>query len=394
MVSARFSGLDGVSLEARKVADALSHDGHEFVWFAGELADEFTPGAVVANAGFETPENLRLSDVCFGSESVGPDIPDLIRSEADAILHGLERFVDEHSVEALMVQNSFAIPMQLPLGVALTDLIEESDIQTIAHHHDFAWERSRYSTCGVPSILDRSFPPVLEGLSHVVINSRAGRDLAMRKGVESTLLPNVMDFDDEPETGDASRYRELAGLSDEDTVFLQPTRVIPRKGIERTIELARRLGDPKIKVVVSHPDDLDEAYWARLNRLAERVGVDLRLAAAGTSGLDLADSYAAADLVCFPSLCEGFGNALLEAVYYRRPVLVNRYPVYDEDIAPTGIDCVEIDGAVSDEAVERVSGLLSGDSKSMPAVDLNYQLGRDRFSYQVVRNRIGPLLDS
>ena len=47
----------------------------------------------------------------------------------------------------------------------------------------------------------------------------------------------------------------------------------------------------------------------------------------GTPGIDavaLADAYAAADLVCFPSLVEGFGNALVEAIYHRKPLFVNR----------------------------------------------------------------------
>jgi hypothetical protein len=47
-------------------------------------------------------------------------------------------------------------------------------------------------------------------------------------------------------------------------------------------------------------------------------------------------SYAHADFVTFPSLYEGFGNALVEAMYFRMPTLVNRYSVYVSDIAPLG----------------------------------------------------------
>jgi len=34
----------------------------------------------------------------------------------------------------------------------------------------------------------------------------------------------------------------------------------------------------------------------------------------------------------YPSLFEGFGNAFLEAVYYRKPMLVNRYSIFIADI--------------------------------------------------------------
>jgi hypothetical protein len=56
---------------------------------------------------------------------------------------------------------------------------------------------------------------------------------------------------------------------------------------------------------------------------------------------------------------ERFGNGLLEAFFYRRPMLVNRYPVYVRDIAPTGVEYIELDGGrLTPEAVERAAELL------------------------------------
>jgi len=48
------------------------------------------------------------------------------------------------------------------------------------------------------------------------------------------------------------------------------------------------------------------------------------------------DVYQNADLVTFPSRYEGFGNALLESVYAKKPLWVCPYPVYEEEIrSPT-----------------------------------------------------------
>ena len=61
----------------------------------------------------------------------------------------------------------------------------------------------------------------------------------------------------------------------------------------------------------------------------------------------LADVYPQADLVTYPSSIEGFGNAFLEAVYHRRPLVVNRYSIYEIDIKPHGFRVVEFDNYVS-----------------------------------------------
>ena len=60
------------------------------------------------------------------------------------------------------------------------------------------------------------------------------------------------------------------------------------------------------------------------------------------------DAYLHADLVTYPSLVEGFGNSLLETIYFCLPAIVSQYPVHAADIAPPGFDFVEIDGEITD----------------------------------------------
>ena len=106
------------------------------------------------------------------------------------------------------------------------------------------------------------------------------------------------------------------------------------------------------------------------------------------------DVYPHADFVTYPTLYEGFGNALLEAIYFRKPVLVNRYSVYVADIAPLGFDFVEVDGWITDDAVARVRRLLDDAERRQEMVEHNFALAREHFSYAVAETRLREVLES
>jgi hypothetical protein len=44
-------------------------------------------------------------------------------------------------MDLMVVENALAIPINLSLGLCLTELIEELHIPAIAHHNDFFWEQ-------------------------------------------------------------------------------------------------------------------------------------------------------------------------------------------------------------------------------------------------------------
>ncbi|HEY2959716.1 MAG TPA: glycosyltransferase family 4 protein [Actinomycetota bacterium] len=401
MVSTRFAGTDGVTLEAAKLAEVLGEAGHRVVWFAGELGERFRPGRLHPPAHFESEANRALEAACFGVATRSPATTTLIRERTEELKGALRGFLGDFGVDLVVAQNVLCLPMQLPLGLALTEVLVEEGLPLLAHHHDFWWERERFFPNAAADVLGAAFPPLLERAAHLVINSAAGRELARRRAIEATVLPNVMDFERGPRRpGDGARYRQAAGLAPGEVLLLQPTRVVPRKWIEATIELAARLpaaGGPRVTVAVTHAEgDEGRGYGGRLRALARARGVDLRFVPAGDGapgGPDLADAYAAADLVCFPSAWEGFGNALLEAAFHRRPLLVNRYPVYAEDIAPAGFRCIELDGAVTPGAVAQVRDLLAAPDRADAMVEADYRAGLRHFSYATVRERVLPLVD-
>ena len=399
-ISTRLAGTDGVSLETAKWAAVLRRMGHEIFYCAGELEHGGPAGTLVPEMHFRDPVAEWINRHAFGTAEAHPDLRSRIEGRAAQLKEALRAFVADYALELIVPENALAIPMQIPLGLALAELIAETDIPTIAHHHDFYWERKRFRVCAVPDILDAAFPPDLPSIRHVVINSIAQRDLKARRGIDSVVIPNVFDFEAPPPGVDdfEADFRRTIGLAKDDLFFLQPTRVVPRKGIELAIELVRRLGDPRIKLVITHPagdEGLEYLQW--LQGEARRKGVDLRYVAEEVQRTPelrrtLWSAYVHADFVTYPSLYEGFGNALIEAVYFRKPVLVNRYPVYVADIAPLGFDFIEIDGQVTDDAVARVREVLADEGRRRAMVEHNFRLGREYFSYGVLKDQLSGLL--
>ena len=394
MVSTRFAGLDGVSLEAVKVAAVLERLGHEVVWFAGELGPEFAPGIEVPSAHFSDVTELSRQAEYFGTTLRRDGLLPEVRTAAEVITTQLRRFVERFEVDALMPQNALAIPMQIPLAIALSD-VASSGVPMVAHHHDMAWERERFFPTAIGDLLDAHFPPRNPLIRHVVINSITQTELARRRGLNSAVLPNVMDFGSPVHQGDAVRFRAAAGLEPHQVVLLQPTRVIPRKSIETSIDLARQI-DHAVVVITHEEGDEGDRYGNYLRNHAATLQVDLRFVPVGgdPDRPSLADAYAAADLVTYPSRIEGFGNALLEAFYYQRPVLVRRYPVYAADVAPTGVQCIEIADHLTPEVVDQARSWVGDPASWLPAVEHNFEVGRRHFSLEVAERILGATFEA
>ena len=405
-VGTRFSGTDGVSLESAKWAQVLWDHRHVSHWYSGMSDRDDETSMVVPHAYFGHPDIEWINRRAFGSLTRTPDVTQRVYALADYLKGTLYEFTRRFNLDLLIVQNALCIPMNIPLGVALTHFIAETGFPTIAHHHDFYWERDRFSVSAVTDLLWMAFPPALPQIQNVTINSFAQEDLAHRRGVSSILVPNVLDFENEPDEIDdyARGFRGDIGLDDDDILFLQPTRVVPRKGIEHAISLVSALNNDRCKLVISHASgDEGNEYLSSLREMADSHRVDLRLCDRqvgdkrglsddGSKIYTLADAYSQADFITYPSIYEGFGNALLEAFYYRKPVLVNRYSIYIADIEPKGAKVIAMDGYLTRDVVAKVQRIIDDKDYRDEMVDFNYEIGKAFFSYSVLRRKLRALV--
>src|SRR5205823_9267022 len=104
-----------------------------------------------------------------------------------------------------------------------------------------------------------------------------------------------------------------------------------------------------------------------------RVGDERGVNSAGQKVYSLFDVYPHADLVTYPSFYEGFGNAFLEAIYFRKPVVVNTYAVYARDIGPLGFKAIEMTQLVSNQVVQQTREILRNKVLRDQWAEINYQ---------------------
>ena len=404
-ISFRISGTDGVSLETKKWAAILERMGHSCFYMAGELDTEPGVSFIAPEAHFQTDEIKEIYNGCFNNKYRPPKLTKKLHLYRERLKEELYIFMEKFSLDVLVPENTLTIPLNIPLGMAITEVIAESGIPTIAHHHDFFWERKRFLRNCVWDYFNSCYPPHLTNIQHVVINSSAQNQLALRTGINSTLVPNVMDYATEAPGIDEwnGDVRTAFDIADDELLILQPTRVVQRKGIQHAIELVARLGR-KAALVISHASgDEGHEYQKRVEDFASLMRIraifvdDLirekrEYTADGRKTYTLQDIYPHADLVTYPSIFEGFGNAFLEAIYFKRPIMVNNYSIYSHDIKPKGFDVIEMDEFLSDDIVEQTRRILDDPQRVAEMGEKNYEIASRYYSYEMVEEALTFLL--
>src|SRR5215211_6436931 len=215
-VSTRFNSTDGVSLETRKWATVLERLGQSVYFFAGQSDQPKKASFIVPEAHFLHKDVQEIANVSYRSSTRPPKITHRIHELRGHLKDRLYQFIQKFDLELL---------------------IAETGIPVIGHHHDFFWERKRFLVNCISDYLEMAFPPRLPSVQHVVIYSLAATEMGKRRGINVSVIPNVMDFDNPPDPPDEYTASLRADLQVDpgEYFFLQPTRPLPRKGIEYAI---------------------------------------------------------------------------------------------------------------------------------------------------------------
>jgi glycosyltransferase involved in cell wall biosynthesis len=124
----------------------------------------------------------------------------------------------------------------------------------------------------------------------------------------------------------------------------------------------------------------------------DMIGAERGLTENGVKKYSLWDCYLNADFVTYPSTYEGFGNAFLEALWFKKPILVNRYSIFQQDIEPLDFDVVVMDTYITPDTVETVNAILESPEAVEVMTAKNYELGKRFFSFRLLEQRLHQVL--
>lgn len=403
-VSTRIAGNDGVSLEAVRWRTILTRMGHKVTFVAGELD---RAGVLIPELHFSNQKVVELHDKVVYGKNNFKKVEAEVFEMAGKIEGKLREAFNGHRPDMLIIANCLSLPMHFPLAVALTRIIDEYKIPTIARHHDFWWERSRFMKSTCFPFFKRWFPPVSKYIKHVTINSITQRDLKEKLGIDSVVIPDTFDYVGTKNKKDKynSTFRKDFGIAKDDIVFLQATRIVPRKRIEISIELVKKLNNPKIVLVVAGKvGDEGRDYFEKLEELANKLKVRVvfvgdyidfnrKLTGNRNKIYTLWDAFISSDFVTYPSQIEGFGNQYIESVYFKKPVIITPYSVYKSDIKPLGFKSIEITPSLPERDIQKVNSFLNDSNKVKEMVESNFEFGKKHFSYEATEAKIQKLIN-
>lgn len=380
-VLSRIGGTDGVSLEVMHWIKILVDRGKKVSVFTGlEENTSFLPtilelkslGVEITEcptAELNQPEETELFKGFFAREQVDPEARKLLKKNKAIIKESFLGHIAKHGVNKLVFDNLQLSQGQFALGLAANEaaleLAKQGKVNVLSRLHDFPEDRPHYwPICKETMDMLKTLTPKNSAFKYVVINKHdldkleqdGSKDMTIERHIkEGTIdIDNIFDFHDDALLNIAKNVdkpfvkEEVLGIPANHTVFLAPVRPVSRKRIDAMIKMLwqmRKKGLKDTTLLITHPESGALTINPMLKAIAKLFKINLVFADEKIQAYDkkhpknkcnvnLWELYGVGDIVLYLSDLEGWGNALLEAIYFEKPVIINQYPVYMKNILP------------------------------------------------------------
>jgi glycosyltransferase involved in cell wall biosynthesis len=221
--------------------------------------------------------------------------------------------------------------------------------------HDLAWRRdpSMFTRNGV-RFFEAGLRCAIDDADLVLCPSRATIDDCAAAGIGRDRLRHVpwgmttVDVTDD----EVAAVRERYGVSGR--YVLSVGTLEPRKNLGRLVEAFSRLPHDDVTLVVVGPDGWGDALDGAAGRLGERLRLTGFVPRA-----QLAPLYRGASVVCYPSLWEGYGLPVAEAMGAGAPVVTSTGTATEELVADGA--GLAVDPRDTDAIARAVAAVLDDD---------------------------------
>jgi len=439
LIHFRVGETDGVSLEMDKWRKILEKMGHNTFYIAGSKGT--CDAILIPELYYRDEYDALLTKECyvklnkFNEEELNEAIINISKVIEDKLI----KIITDNKIDLIVPNNILALGRSVQVGMAVNNAVKKTGVKVVGHHHDFYWEREFFShptNKFVEKKLEQCFPPkdLGEQMKHAVINTLAKDDLKAKKGLDSTVVPNVFDFEaplwkkDDYNSG----FKNDLEISDNQILFLQATRVTNRKAIELAIDLVATLNKPENRAKMMNKELYDgrkfneeteyvlalvglhegiDGYEENLIAYAKEKNINLivnqdlvahsrSMSDDGEKIYSLWDAYVYCDIITYPSIYEGWGNQFLEGLFAKKPQVVFEYSVYESDIKEKEFDIislgntyrtkesglVEVDTDILDNAANTTMEILTDKSMYYRIVEENFNIGAKYFSLQALED--------
>ncbi|MFA5692317.1 MAG: glycosyltransferase family 4 protein [Acholeplasmataceae bacterium] len=435
----RVGFTDGVSLEMNKWKKVLEELEHEVFFVAGESSYKDT--YIIEEMSISSSKHKMYFNNCYNEIKdfkTPNDLEKEIVKDALVIEKKLKQFIDKYKIDLLIPNNVSSLGLNLPTGLAVANLIKNTNIKVLYHHHDFYWERERYNNPQAPFIKEyllKYFPYNNDRTKHVVINEIAQSELKERRNINSTVIPNVFDFKQKPWIIDEfnNDLRSRLNIKKNDLVFLQATRIEDRKAIELALDIVREVYNNKEKIinkklyndelftenskihfVMAGLNEITEEKYQILKNKIDNMPYEIHIISDIIKSTrnntpkyySLWDVYTMADIVTYPSILEGWGNQLIEGIFALKPIIIYEYPVFLTDIKNLEFDLISLGNKhlVNEKGLAvikkeiliekslEIIGLLTDKKRYQNITINNKKIGESKLSYDSLKNMLKTVI--
>ncbi|HII71296.1 TPA: glycosyltransferase family 4 protein [Candidatus Woesearchaeota archaeon] len=412
VIASRLRCVDAISVEAEKWIDKYSKLGYNVHLIAGKFGEPVhLPNLELPEIDYKHPEIRGVKSIVFGTklDKQGKKAAEiLLNNLVTRIKNPLKAYLAKNKIDMISVEDSLVSMKNLPLNMALSQIIKELNIPTISRCHYLPWDNAYFTKFdNFPKIIE-TIPVIERHVVHIANTESTKKKLNDLKKISSKVIPNTIDIDKLAKPDDYNKeFRKEFGIPDDVIIFLQPTRVKRNKAVERSVRIVSEINEvtkkDNVLIITGSPMYQRGNYFEAIIRRIKKLNVNVifandRIFLSRHQNKErrfysIGDAYLHADFVLYPNDSDAFGNPVIEACAYRKPLIVNSYPNLKE-ITDRGFRFIVMDNKVTKETISDIYQLMLDRKKMDEMTENNFNLLRQHFSTEILDEVLIPILNS